>query len=168
MPVPSWRSAELGADRTGLEPSSGPLAAAAPIWVPGHKAFCFWTVLIAPWQTGDTEKASLFSSGVSLPPLSQREFLPIHLATCSPFKQEPSTKKSTYRAWWMKGRPLFAVLGGSNLLLKPIVTTSEYLLSAPTFQEILGNPVKRKTNIMTASEIMLEKAEKELGQSFSK
>ena len=68
----------------------------------------------------------------------------------------------------MKGRPLFAVLGGSNLLLKPIVTTSEYLLSAPTFQEILGNPVKRKTNIMTASEIMLEKAEKELGQSFSK
>lgn len=54
------------------------------------------------------------------------------------------------------------------MLLKPIVTTSEYLLSAPTFQEILGNPVKRKTNIMTASEIMLEKAEKELGQSFSK
>lgn len=68
----------------------------------------------------------------------------------------------------MKGRPLFAVLGGSNLLLKPIFTTSEYLLSAPTFQEILGNPVKRKTNIMTASEIILEKAKEELGQSFSR
>lgn len=68
----------------------------------------------------------------------------------------------------MKGRPLFAVLGGSNLLLKAVFTTSEYLLSAPTFQEILGNPVKRKANIMTASEMMLEKAGEELGQPFSR
>lgn len=57
-----------------------------------------------------------------------------------------------------RGRPLFAVLGRSNLLLRPIFTTSRYLLSAPTFQEVLGNPVKRTTNTVTASEIMLERA----------
>ena len=54
------------------------------------------------------------------------------------------------------------------MLLKAVFTTSEYLLSAPTFQEILGNPVKRKANIMTASEMMLEKAKEELSQPFSR
>ena len=65
-----------------------------------------------------------------------------------------------------RGRPLFAVLGRSNLLLRPTFTTSRYLLSAPTFQEVLGNPVKRTTNTVTASEIMLERAEEEFGQLF--
>lgn len=65
-------------------------------------------------------------------------------------------------------RALFVVLRRSNLLLRPIFTTSKYLLSAPTFQEIPGNPVKRATHIVTASEIVLERAVEECGQLFSR
>lgn len=52
------------------------------------------------------------------------------------------------------------------MLLRPMFTTSRYLLSAPTFQEIPGNPVKKIKNMVTTSEIMLERATEELDQDF--
>lgn len=63
-----------------------------------------------------------------------------------------------------RGSALSVVFWRSILLLRAILTTSKYLLSAPTFQEIPGNPVKRATHRVTASEIVLERAVEECGQ----
>lgn len=54
------------------------------------------------------------------------------------------------------------------VLLSQAHPLDPFHLSAPTFQEIPGNPVKRATHIVTASEIVLERAVEECGQLFSR
>lgn len=65
-----------------------------------------------------------------------------------------------------RGRALCVVPRRSNLLPRTLFTTSKYLLSAPAFQEIPGNPVKRETHRVTISERGPERAVEECDHCF--